>query len=186
MSSAPSTAAEPNVVNCKVKALGPKHSTYLTLLLHIHTMHKGRRGAHKQAAQLSLIYICTIRKEKQARNHFNRVKTALSTHFSSSPAATLPVPSSSPWVGNCWGSHVWGTAHPAWGSWAHTINISTFVQLLHHKTSAFIILSYQLTQSKLARNILCRLPLCWLSRSSMPTEGSLGWDIQFSTGFASS
>lgn len=50
---------------------------YLTLLLHIHTMHKGRRGAHKHLGQFALGHVCTVRKEKQARNHFYQGQDSL-------------------------------------------------------------------------------------------------------------
>lgn len=176
----------PMCSSAKSRRLGQNTRDYITLLLHIHTAHvKAERRAHKRVEQwqIALGYVSTLRREKKP--FLPGGNTALSTYFISSPAATPPLPSCLPRDRSFWGSRIWGTACPAQGSWAYT-NVSTFVQLLHHKTSAFIILSYQLTQSKLAWNFWYRLPCCWLSKSCMPTEGLFSWDIQFSKGFAAS
>lgn len=151
---------------------------------------KAEHRAHKQVGerrQIALGYVSTLRTEKKARKIFYQGATQPWVHTSAPPRqphylCQAPVP----WSAAAGAAAYEGTARPAQGSWAHTINISTFMPLLHRKTSAFIILSYQLTQSKLAWNFWYGLPCSWLSKSCMPPEGLCSWDVQFSSGFAPS
>lgn len=106
--------------SAKSRHLGQNTWDYKTLLLHIHVAHvMAEHRAHKGVGQREIApgYVSTLRTEKKARNHFlPGGNTAFSTYFSSSPAATLPLPSSCSSVGSCWGSRTGGTAHPAQGS----------------------------------------------------------------------
>lgn len=123
----PSINAWSHVFTCKVKVLGSKHTgLHDSASPHSHWTH----------GQSTLVCY-----QKKAKTNLHQGATQPWAHTSA-----LPQQSSCFWQAPSLGQQLLGQPHwrdstSSQGSWAHTINISTCVQLLHRKTSAFVILS---------------------------------------------